>query len=217
MNEHPAVGQRLYEAVKRVFGWPAAAVTMLAGLFAPALLGVDQVPYYVALPVAGILILVTAVAIDLAAQERLTARRFTERITELEGAAKLPSVITCKIVMRGSAEVKLLILRYNPLYARGHLVSIYSVEPDQFERPLGYGNVDHVQVNGLMQVEILDWRADASEFLQRITNNDREALDALLVQPSVPSSIATLNQPADPRAVSSDHPEYEGPHERSAS
>lgn len=217
MDEKASVGRRLYESFTRVFGWPAAAITTLAGLFAPLLLKVDAVPYSVALPVGGLLLLITAVAVDWASRERLAVRNLGQRVLELEGSAKLPSVLACKTVVRGQVEVTLLILKYSTLYARGHLVSIYSVEPDQFERPLGYGTVDHVQINGLMQIEIIDWRPDSSDTLQRIINNDRAALDAVLVQPSVPSSIATLNRSGQPETLSTDEAERETDHERSTS
>lgn len=79
-----------------------------------------------------------------------------------------------------------MLLQPSDLFSHNTLVSFYLRSGDGFERFMGIGKVRHVQEDGKIQAEILDWERE--DVLTRLKANDITVLRRILVKPSVPDT-----------------------------
>ena len=111
-----------------------------------------------------------------AARESFSARR-----------SALPRV---QVVVDASRDISggsvIILLEPSDLFSHNTLVSFYLRSGDGFERFMGIGKVRHVQEDGRIQAEILDWEKE--DVLMKLKANDSTILRRILVKPSVPDT-----------------------------
>jgi len=89
-----------------------------------------------------------------------------------------------------SGEGVIMLLEPSDLFSHNTLVSFYLCSGDGFERFMGIGKFRHVQENGKIQAEVLDWERE--DILTKLKRNDVTVLRRILVKPSVPDTYIDL-------------------------
>ena len=79
----------------------------------------------------------------------------------------------------------ILILEPSPMFSHGLITSIFLVEQDHYERFVGYGVVQNVQDDGLIQVQIEGFVAGFPDLLADLQASKSQTLTRLRVKPFV--------------------------------
>ena len=108
------------------------------------------------------------------------------------GALGLPALLMVK-GLHGTegADEFLYLLEPSDLFSHGIMVSFY-YNDNNFEQLIGIGRVVHIQEDKKIQVAMVTAREDSGAIIQRLSNNDAEALKKTRIKPTVPMRDAML-------------------------
>ena len=84
----------------------------------------------------------------------------------------------------------LILLEPSEILSHSALISYFFVDDGDYERFVGVGKVIHIQENGKIQAEIINWLKP--DLLKRLQENDVTVLRRLIVKPSIPYEYAGL-------------------------
>lgn len=85
--------------------------------------------------------------------------------------------------------VAVLLLDASELFSADILVSIYHVEDEDYEAPVGIGRVTTIQDAGFIQIAVTNVVPEYAALFERVLGNENKALRSLIVKPHVPMSM----------------------------
>lgn len=129
----------------------------------------------------------------------------TQDALTLANKDKLPALVS--VYSQGGENV--LLLEASKLYGQGMRVAIYHREETGFEVFVADGRVRNIQDNGLIQVEITRWEQREGALLDRLSRQERTAMERIMVKPAAvgDAEIAPMEELLRLLATVRDHQE----------
>jgi hypothetical protein len=105
---------------------------------------------------------------------------FDENISLKRDKNSLPSVIQ----VRREEALALCLLKPSNLFSYNALVTFYDYH-ENYERPIGFGEVVNIQEDGIIQVELIYILKGHEKLLERLIQNNAECLKRIRVKPVI--------------------------------
>lgn len=168
----------IYEAFRRVSGYPLALVSLILTLLTWHFKSSDKVPLWAAVGT-GVIALICLITFADALREALKQKAKLPAVRRALRSASLgydPNTVT-------------LLIEPSELFSVDSRISIYGIVQD-FEVLIGYGYVATINDKRLIQAVIYQYPEDVhSDLWSKILANDRDMLPTIRVKPTVPLSI----------------------------
>lgn len=178
------LGAEVYESARRTQAWLLAVLGLLVAFSSFWITPAST------LPTRWVVVFATMTTVVLVVAADLVYRLFAQV------SARLPTVRAAHQVARAPDRGELLLLLApSPLFSHQTAVSIYT-KVDDFEVMIGLGLVATIQANGTIQVCIKQREAAYADVWTSIEHNDKRALEALIVKPSVPLDSRMIGEMA---------------------
>src|SRR5829696_6718593 len=104
----------------------------------------------------------------------------------------LPRVIHGREHFAGMDAELVCVLEPSVLFSPDILVSLYKVDGEEIEEPIGAGTVVNVQADGKIQVAVTHVYEDHKDYANRLRSNESAALKGTRVKPNVPQRMYRL-------------------------
>jgi len=176
------IGTEIFESARRTQAWLLGVLGLLVAFSSFWITPNSTLPTRWVVVAGTPLVVLAVVLVDL-----------TIRLHRQTGV-RLPPVraVHSRAAAKGDSHL-LLLLAASELFGHQVAVSIYS-RIDEFEVMIGIGFVSTIQVDGTIQVEVSKRVSAYDDVWTQVKSNDRRALQALVVKPSVPLETHSLEE-----------------------